>query len=196
MLIPMKRTVMKDLVIGFLLSLSLGSCTYPPQVIRLHPTLPVPSAAANAAHEVVLVTRDARPSLEIGRRLSGSRDEAAITTDTDIAALLQTQMTEILQSKGYRVVASGPVPTLEVELKELSYRAYDDAGQRKVKIQAVLETLIKNGPQTFRNTFQAQQEQKVFVEPAAKSNETWINETLADALKAVANDSRLYPHLE
>ncbi len=192
---------LRPFIAGLLISVTLSSCAYPPQVIRLNPAPPKGDAAAAtiaANHEVVLVTRDARSSQEIGRRSSGTRDEAAITTDTDIAALLQTQMTEILKAKGFRVLPAGPsnVPTLEVQLKELSYSAFNVSGERKVKIQVVLETFIKNGPQTFRKTFQAQQERKVVLEPVAKSNEEWINETFADAINEVANDSRIYSYLE
>jgi len=179
----------------------LSSCAIQPQVIRLNP-LPAqanPSAAANtASHEVVLVTRDARASQEIGRRTSGSSAVAAITTDSDIGALLMTQMTEILKAKGFRAVPAGTpdVPTLELQLKELSYVAFDASGERKVKVQVVLETFIKNETKSYRTSFQAQQERKIVFEPVAKTNEEWINEAFANALKELANDTQVYSYLE
>jgi len=192
---------MKPFVAGVVISVMLASCAYQAQVIHLNPAPPKADAdaAANAAdHDVILVTRDGRASQEIGRRASGSRNEVPITTDTNIAGLLQTQMTDILKAKGYRVVHSGPstVPTLEVELKELSYVAFDAAGERQVKIQVSLEAFIKNGPKTWRNRFHAKQERRILIEPVAKSNEEWINETFTDAFKELANDSRLYSNLE
>jgi uncharacterized lipoprotein YajG len=188
-------------IAGLLMIATLSSCAYQAQVIRLNPAPPKAdaTAAANAGdHEVILITRDARSSQEIGRRAGGSREETAITTDTDIAALLQTEMTKVLKGKGYRALSAGPstVPTLEVALKELSYLAFDAAGERKVKIQVRFETFIRNGPKSFRNTFQSQQERKILFEPVAKSNEEWINETFADAFQQIANDSRIYSYLE
>jgi uncharacterized lipoprotein YajG len=182
-----------------LAAITLGSCAYQSQIIRLHPVTPQLSPApADSAGEVVLVTRDARASQVIGKRVSGSSQEAVITTDTDIAALLQTQMTEILKAKGYRVLPSGPssIPTLDVQLKELTYTAFTAANERKVKVQVVLETIVKNELKTFRDTYKADQERRVVIEPVAKSNEEWINEAFAIALKELTNDSKLYTHLE
>src|SRR5262245_4736321 len=124
------------LLIGF----TLNSCSYGPQVIRLDPARPVVNTAAAASSsgaEILLVTHDARTVQEIGRRLSGLQNEAAITTDTDIPALLEARMAEILKAKGYRVVQAGlsNVPRFDLQLKELTYRPLDEAGQHKVKIQ-------------------------------------------------------------
>src|SRR5690349_6217423 len=101
-----------------LIATALSSCAYPPQVIQLNPTPPALTAASAAKtgnRDVFLVTRDARASQEIGRRAMDSSQNSAITTDTDIAGLLRTQMTDILKAKGFRVVttASSETPTLE-----------------------------------------------------------------------------------
>lgn len=190
---------MKRSLLFVSMSIALSSCAYPPQVIRLHPAPPkVQAAAAAADREVYLTTGDARPSSKIGQRAQGSGHEAAITTDTDIAALLRTQMMEILKAKGYRVVptASSDVSTLDVQLRELSYASFESAGERKVKVQVVLEALIKNGLKTYRNTYQARQERQILLEPVARSNEEWINEAFTLALDQVANDPQLYAVLD
>jgi uncharacterized lipoprotein YajG len=186
--------------VGACLCFLLTSCTYQAQVIHLNPApskADTIAAANDMGTEIILTTHDARSSQEIGHRASGSNHETPITTDTDIAALLQSQMTDILKAKGVRVLSSGPStdPTLDVQLKELSYVTFDASGQRKVKIQALLETIITSGPKTFRKTFKTQQERQIVFEPVAKSNEEWINETFSDALKEVANDSQLYSNL-
>jgi uncharacterized lipoprotein YajG len=187
------------LLTGFV-TFTLSSCSYQSQVVRLNPVSLQLSPVSTGSHpgEVVLTTRDARAMPEIGRRAAGSHSNAAITTDTDIAALLQTQMTEILKAKGYRALpqAPSPIPTLDVQLKELSYAASDASGERKVKVKIVLEALVKNELKTFRNTYKAEQERKIVFEPVAKSNEEWINEAFALALQELANDSKLYSHLE
>ncbi len=189
----------RTLVTGLLMSVTISACVVRSQVIRLNPPT-VSTVGGNGGNigEVVLSARDTRPSPVIGRRATGSRDVAAITTDTDIASLLQMEMSRILKEKGFRVLSTGAstVPTLEIQLKELSYSTFDVSGKRKVKIQAVLETLIKYGPKDFRKSFQAQQERQVVFEPVAKSNEEWINETLADAFKEVTNDLRIYSYLK
>jgi uncharacterized lipoprotein YajG len=179
----------------------LGGCAYQSQVIHLNPAVPnVDTTASIPANrrEVLLVTRDARSFLEIGRRAEGSRTESAITTDSDIAVVLRSKVTEILEAKGFRVASAraSAIPTLEVELRELSYRQLTEAGKRKVTVQVVLGTSVKNGAKAYRNNVRADQEQKILLEPVAKTNENWINETFAAALEALAKDRKLFSTLE
>jgi uncharacterized lipoprotein YajG len=190
---------MKNWILLMPLSLLMSSCAYSPQVIHLHPKSPrVQVPAATIHRDVYLKTGDARRSQQIGQRAQGSGHEAAITTDADIAALLRAQITDILKAKGFGIVpaVSPDVPTLDVELQELSYVSFEAAGQHKVKIQIVLEALIKNGLKSYRNTYQAQQERQILLEPVARSNEEWINEVFALVLDQVANDPKLYSALD
>ncbi len=182
-------------------ALTFGACAYRAQVIRLNPMLSEvvkdaePSAAAR---DVVIVTQDARPIREIGRRAGATPEVATITTDTDVAKLLEERMMNILAAKGFRAVLLGPatVPSLRVALTELSYASYDQGGARKIKVQAVLEATTKNKNTTYRKSFQANQERKIVVEPVAKSNEEWINETFTDALQQLINDEKIYSSLK
>lgn len=179
----------------------LSACAYRSQVIRLNPAAPeVPpvAAAPTGNQEVFLTTRDARTTQEIGRRAGGSQNVATITTDTDIAALLQTQMTDILKAKGYNVVSAtvSNVPTLEVQLKELSYATVTENKATKVKVFVLLETVVKHETKTLRTKFQAQQEHEIVFEPVARTNEEWINEAFALAISEIAKDTKLYSYLD
>lgn len=194
---PMKTSPLSiSIVAAFLL---LSSCAYRAQVLRLNPTLTQADSNSTpvANGEVVLATEDARMEKEIGRRSGGTTSEAAITTDTDVAAMLREQMTSILRAKGYQVSEVGldTLPKLTVQLSRLSYVTTTEKGKRMLRIHAELVALIKSRGYEYRQTFEAQQERQIVMEPIARSNEEWINEVLAAALKEIATDSKLYSRL-
>lgn len=194
------NTSKSPVFLGVLIA-TLCACAYRPQVISINP-IPTLSTldpvADNTRHDVILTTSDGRSSQEIGRRWRGTPKEATITTRSNISSILQSEMSELLRAKGYRAVDSGEatLPSLDLQLKELTYETFHVGNQRKLKIQAVLETSIKNGSKTYRNTFRAEQERKIIFEPVAKSNEEWINETLADAFKEIAKEPKIYSYLQ
>lgn len=177
--------------------LFLGSCAYKAQVVHLTPNISAPTSMASGP-EVVLRARDARANPQIGMRAAGSRDEAPISTDQDLAGLLREKTGHILHGWGYRAdptVVSGP-RSLEIELTELSYNTVTEAGERRVKIRAVLKASAQNGRAGLNKSFEAAEERRILVEPVAKSNEEWINETFTRALTELATDQRLRDFLK
>jgi uncharacterized lipoprotein YajG len=186
---------LRTLVIGLFF---LGACSYQAQVVKLDPTLPALKTEQIAPGDRVLLlrTKDARSSTEIGRRDGDAK--AAITTNQDIAELLKTKIGEILTAKGIQAEDTGladSMPVLTVELTELSYQPFMDAKTSKVRIQAVLKILALKGPSRFERSFRATQERKTPFEPVAKSNEDWINETLSDVLAEFAKDEKTFSFL-
>src|SRR4051812_2383228 len=95
---------LRTLVMGLF---CLSSCSYKAQVVKLDPALPALKTEQIAPGDRVLLlrTKDARTSTEIGRRDGDAK--ASITTDQDIAQLLKTKIGEILAAKGIQTEDTG-----------------------------------------------------------------------------------------
>jgi uncharacterized lipoprotein YajG len=180
-------------------ALLFSGCAYRSQVVTLDPNLgPLPKSATTQ-WEIIVLARDGRSTQEIGRRMGGSNQEVPITAGPNVAEVLKGHVAQIVESKGFRVTDSAVnnPRVLEVELTELSYATVTEGGERKVKIQAGLKTIARNvGTQAKEKIYTARQERRVLMEPVAKSNEEWINETLSDVLKHLAADASLFAFLE
>lgn len=181
--------------------LLLSSCAYQAQQIRLVPNIPAlntPMRIAPMGHEVIIRTRDARLEKVIGMRNAGYRDQAPITAENEVGSLLKEKSVEILNAWDYRATGETPGVTrsLLVELQELSYQAVTENGERKVKIRALLTAVAQNGKDSLKKTYDSTQERQVVVEPIAKSNDEWINETFSKALSEFAADARLKDFLK
>jgi hypothetical protein len=95
-------------------------CAFVPQKATLAPSLNV--AASNEGRNVEIGVRvvDERTSKSLGRRGTAFGAAAEISSDQDVAALVQQQVTEGLQKKGFKVAAfganAGPQLTVEIRL--------------------------------------------------------------------------------
>jgi uncharacterized lipoprotein YajG len=180
-----------------LAGICLVACAYEAQVVRLDPIIPdvKPEATSSSNMNVSIRVRDARLYKVIGHRASG--DQASITTDQDVGALIKEKIAVVLEKKGFRIAPSenSMTPLLSLELDELSYTVLTDSETRKVKIQVVLKVVEQKDSDRLEKTFQANQERKIPFEPVAKTNEEWINETLSDTLQEFADDDKVFAFL-
>ena len=171
----------------------LAACAYQSQVVRLAPVTGAVAGADLSRGDIALRVRDNRSTSVIGKRASGSMSEANISTGPDVVDSLQKAVIEILQSKGLRIVDSDNPSSrkLDVELHELKYESLSIKAEQKVRVVARLWLYARNGTQKLEKSYEASQERKIIIEPIAKSNEEWINETLSDAFKQMAKDPKL-----
>src|SRR5207249_3882388 len=119
-------------------------CAWVPQKVTIAPQLRVPASNRGNGAIVVVKVLDTRPSLRIGYRGLDSK-LAEITTDQDLAPLLQKKIIEGLTQQGFRALPSSEQPNrlLKIELRTLQYTTDMDFWKGTIRTKAAIQAYSK-----------------------------------------------------
>ena len=98
----MKQTYVPSLVVAF--TLSLNACAFSPQKAVLQPQLAIAGSDVGKAKQISLKVVDDRLKKSLGHRGSAYGPAAEITSDQDIAEVIEGKISDGLRANGFRVL--------------------------------------------------------------------------------------------
>jgi uncharacterized lipoprotein len=180
-----------------LLALLVGGCAFTPQKVSFAPNVLVAPSDRGAGVSVAVKVVDERASLAIGRRGTAYGDAAAITSDQNVAAVIEAELIKGLQKKGFTVVGAGAAApaTLSAELRLLDYSTSTGMWTGGIHLRTTIKARAARGESVYEQTYRAEREERVMVVPTAEKNQEWINDSLADAIGQILSDDALLKSL-
>src|SRR5690606_27570065 len=133
----------------------------------------------------------------IGNRGGAFGKGAQITSADDVMAIVQTEVRQGLENKGFLVTdydESAPV-RLKVEVRALNYSTSVGFWTGGVEIKSAIKAIGTRGTQPYEKIYRSDEEKRVVAVPTAGTNEQWINTALTDVLTQLFEDIGLIRHL-
>jgi len=170
----------------------LAGCSWVPQKVTIAPQVQVPPSNLGNGATVVVKVLDVRRSLRIGYRGMDSK-LAEITTDQDLAPLVQKQIIEGLTQQGFKAVASSEETArlLKVEIRALDYMTDMDFWKGTVRTKAALQAYCKTQKVIYDQPYVAERTHTAAEAPGAKTNAELINGVMSDVLQRLLGDRKL-----
>ncbi|APG05921.1 hypothetical protein BJI69_19785 [Luteibacter rhizovicinus DSM 16549] len=183
---------MQKLALGLMILL-LSGCAYNKQMVTLNPTVNVPKSVVGSGVTVALKVVDDRANTSLGHRGNVYGAAAEITTNQDIALLVQDRIRKGLEDQGYRVVAGGASADrqLSFELRDLTYSTSQGFWTGGIEIAGALKTVGRSGSSSYEQLYRVDDKQRVVVVPTAETNAVWMNTALSELLQKVFSDTAL-----
>lgn len=184
------------LIIGCLLILS-GCSSFNPHQVSLqaiHPDINQ-NLSLPAQLNIVIESRDVRPSALIGFRLGRFSDRAAVNLPVPAsAALVQGGKVAIVKLGATPVPSQGDA-TVILTLQNMSYIATQKALQ-EVDLSATIQlSAIKNG-ETYIGNYTTEKQHQFATTPSLATNEKIINELVLATVNRAFNDPKLIMFLK
>jgi uncharacterized lipoprotein YajG len=174
-----------------------AGCAFNPQTATITPTVAVMASSEGRGVTVGVRVVDERPSKSLGRRGTAYGAAAEITAAQDIATIVQNEIIEGLQKKGFSAsdYSDSANPKLSVEVRLLEYSTSQGFWTGGVHIKGALKAIAVNSGKTYEKIYRTDQEERVVVVPTAETNEKWINEALSEVLRQLLDDHGLIAFL-
>jgi len=171
-------------------------CAFTSQSARLNPELSFKEATTGQGAQVFLSVSDERPDKVIGYRGAGWNG-ATITTEDDVAVVVQNKISEGLTKKGFNVVVAKTDQTrsLRVDVRELQYLTTMGFFTGGIVTKAALKVMAAYKGDQYEHLYRQEDEDRVLFIPFADDNERQINDTLAAAIAALFRDPTLLQFL-
>jgi uncharacterized lipoprotein YajG len=179
------------------LLVTLGGCALTPQEVKFAPTVaPVSRTGPVQASQkqIVLVSADERTSTSIGNRGVGVGMSAEITTNDDLAALIESQLKAALSARGFDVVAgrNRELHELRVELRNVQYQVTPGIVTGHLRAEAALKGICSfGGERKYEHLYRGESTEEVFVVQFAESNTKHLNTALSAAMSNIMADNAL-----
>ena len=175
-----------------------SGCAFNPQKANVSPTVAVMASSEGKGVSVAVRVVDERPSKSLGHRGTAYGAAAEITSVQEISLIVQREITNALQKKGFSVVdyVDSANPRLTVEVRLLEYTTSQGFWTGGVQIKGALKAIATNQARTYDKMYRSEKEERVMVVPTAETNERWINEALSDVLNQLLNDNSLFSVLK
>lgn len=170
----------------------LAGCAWVPQKLSLAPQVRVPASNLGNGATVVVKVLDIRPTSRIGSRGIDARG-AEITTQQNVAAILQQKIIQGLNQQGFKAAPSSeePAQVLKVELRILQYTTAMDFWQGTIRAKAGIQAYLKAKERIYDQPYVAEREEHVVEAPGANTNERLINGAISDVLERLLTDEKL-----
>lgn len=180
------------LPIGALALLTTG-CAFSPQKVTFAPNPTVTASTVGANISVSVKVEDERDSTAIGHRGTAYGKAASITTEQDIAAVIENTIIAGLRNQGFdaRPQTGTTDAALHVELRLIDYDTSTGFWTGGVHIRTTLKARATRGTAIYEQTYRAEREERVTVVPTAETNATWLNQSLDTALTQLLSDTKL-----
>jgi uncharacterized lipoprotein len=191
---PMRRTGLRSSSRGWLSLLTvllLAGCAVTPHDVHVGLTAEVPTPTVGNGTHLIFRFIDDRDDLVVGHRSAGAVG-ASITAD-ELPKFVETELRDILQKKGYQIVASGSPgdPSVTYRLRlfkfEISHELFSDRQNSSVTI-AVDATW---GGFTYAQVYKANNEHGIFYVPDGGDLDGEMNGVLTKVLIQTASDNAL-----
>ena len=178
--------------------LFINGCAFTDQKAFLNPTLTLESSNIGNGQHVGLKVVDERPNKNLGYRGGGYIGKGgAITSDQDIAKLLEEKISDGLKMKGFEPTSysNNNTRSIKVELRSLEYFTTTGFWTGGVHTKSALKVTAKNLSKEFEDFYRIEKEERVMVGPGAQSNEKMINSALSEILQKLFDDQNLFKFL-
>lgn len=162
--------------------------------VHLAPDTVVPTSDVGSGQTVNLIVVDERTESTIGHRGSAFMKGAKIVLDEDLSAVVQSALTEMLQTKGFEIEYSESTslrPLLRVDIRGLDYSTSTGFWTGGVEVAAAIKAVANGESETYENFYRYNNEDRVVVVPGADSNNARINAALNDVLHQLMSDRKL-----
>ena len=168
----------------------LPGCAFHAQKAQIAPIVQVAQSNEGKGAAIGLRVLDERPSQSLGRRGTAAVARGAeITTDQNIAAVIQDKVAQGLQSKGYVVKPYGESETrLSLELRELEYTTSTGFWTGGVHVNGAIKAVGNKPGDSYERMYCSEKERRIMVVPTAGKNEADINESLGELLRGIFED--------
>jgi len=184
-------------VIGILFGLCLISgCNITPMTAELEPDTSVPASDIGNGQTVYLSVVDERTEQQIGYIGIGRSHEAKISLDEDLAAVVQSALSEMLQTKGFDIAydeSNTQKPLLRVDIRGLVYSTsmtgFWTGGE--VQVTAALKATVNGELENYDNFYRYENVDRLVVVPGVDRNNEMINAALNGVLHQLVSDRKL-----
>lgn len=171
----------------------LQGCAFTPQKANISPRISVQASNEGKNVQVGVRILDERPSKSLGRRGTAYGAAAEITSEQELAVVVQQQVIEALRKKGFSPVDfnSPNNAKLTVEIRLLEYSTSQGFWTGGVHVKGALKAVAQKSGDNYEKLYRIEKEERVMVVPTAESNEALINTALSDLLGQMLDDSAL-----
>ena len=187
---------MKKILCGLMVTM-LSGCAFHAQKVTLDPTLNTTKSVEGAGISIALRVVDERENTSLGHRGTAYGAAAEISSSQDVAALVQSKISEGLNSRGYRVVPYQQAADrqLTFEVRSLNYSTSTGFWTGGLDIAGAMKARATSGPESFEQFYRVDDKKRVGVVPTAGTNAEWINDALSEMLQKIFNDTTLFRFL-
>lgn len=170
------------------------SCSHYDQKVKLDIAFDSTKENVGKGQAIDLTVVDRRADKEIlGTKKFGDAT-VKITSDQDLAAFLQTRITENLLARGFKM---GKGKDVEISIEEFKYKASRHFPTGKSKGNVTLRVVVKGGfGEKFTKNYEISVKNKHFVGPLQSTDERTINALLQDAARTLVNDEMFLQSLK
>lgn len=171
----------------------LSGCMFHAQTVQLQPQVQYQDSNDGHGMPILIVVKDERPSQDLGHRGNGVASAAAITTDSDVEAVIKQYIGEGLTHRGFKVVSedSGMHATLTVRLRSLDTELHQGFWTGHQEANASAQVTGANNDHTYENFYRVNSKQSKFWVPTAGQNSDYINAALSNLIGKIINDQQL-----
>lgn len=166
----------------------LSGCAPSRFYLNLTPQPPVAQNVISQAIPVTVTILDARSNTAFGKR-----GDADLLSNQDLPGVLRAALATHLQQRGYAVrdAADTDTANLTVSIRTLAINAQMNKWDAKVDLAAH----VTKANAEYKANYAVEKEGKVVLTPSAKDSETWLNQTLNEALAKMFSDGSLLKFL-
>ncbi|MFE6031693.1 YajG family lipoprotein [Streptomyces niveus] len=186
-------TGMKKTLVVSAAALALSGCVYNKQTATLAPTVVVAKTNEGEGALVGLRVVDERPTKSLGHRGNIGGRGAEITTNQDLAVVVQSKISEGLSNRGYKVVPyDGASTKLSVELRSLEYSTSTGFWSGGVAVNAAMKAVAIKPGDTYEKMYRSDAERRVQFVPTAGKNEQDLNNGVSAIIADLFADVGLF----
>ena len=180
---------------GFLAAVALSGCgtrAMSPQAVFLAPTLALVDTDVGNGKKISLSVVDERDSSIIGHRAWALGDVAEITTQQDVAPVIDKKIRQGLIRQNFDPVRPDQATpaSLKVEVRLIEYKV-TQGFQWALHTRATLKAIARNGDDIFEKFYRVKNEKRVMIVPPDETNSKIINATVSEAINGLLNDRDL-----
>ncbi len=188
-------TIMKSGAVMLLLcALIVQGCAYSKQSVALKPTLQPGEPIVQAANKAVaLKVVDERTTADFGRRVGAGALGELISSQGDVAAVIQEKIADGLKRNGFVVEASnGQAPrSVQVFIRAIEYNSGLGLWSVSTKTAAMFKVVGRNQDATYENLYRAEVEDRSPTTAFAEDNEVLLNRVVSEVLGKILQDKEL-----
>lgn len=188
-------TIMKPGAVMLLLcALIVQGCAYSKQSVALKPTLQPGEPIVQAANKAVaLKVVDERTTADFGRRVGAGSLGELISSQGDVAAVIQEKIADGLKRNGFVVESSnGQAPrSVQVFIRAIEYNSGLGLWSVSTKTAAMFKVVGRNQDATYENLYRAEVEDRSPTTAFAGDNEVLLNRVVSEVLGKILQDKEL-----
>lgn len=185
-----------DRVMRSLFSLALllacGACALSPQSIKIIPLVEVQRSTAGNNTWLAIEVKDNRESNVIGAR-GGIYETATITTEDNIAATLQSEITRVYRELGYQIADPGAATDARLTLgvQDIAYAARQNNLLWNVEVTVAIRADVETGGRITSNTIEDRLSKDFPSPPTPAQNGNLVNDVINRVLQRIVEDETL-----